>query len=83
MKASIRNVTVAGMRKILAARISLVSALESRRVEETWRVAAQILHTHLPILGVQPIWCLLIAHRTFPQLEFCLTPVTALLIREW
>ena len=77
-----RNVTVAGMRKILSGAISLVPALESARIEETWAGLRPDTPDHLPILGPTDLDGLLIATGHFRS-GILLTPVTARLIREW
>jgi glycine oxidase len=77
-----RNVTVAGMKKILNGAISLVPALESARIEETWAGLRPDSPDHLPILGPTDQDGLLIATGHFRS-GILLTPVTARLIREW
>ena len=77
-----RNVTVAGMRKILSGAISLVPALESARIEETWAGLRPDTPDHLPILGPTDLDGLLIATGHFRS-GILLTPVTARLIRDW
>jgi glycine oxidase len=77
-----RSVTVAGMKKILSGAISLVPALESARVEETWAGLRPDSPDHLPILGPTDLDGLLIATGHFRS-GILLTPVTARLIREW
>jgi glycine oxidase len=77
-----RNVTVAGMKKILSGAISLVPALESARIEETWAGLRPDTPDHLPILGPTDLDGLLIATGHFRS-GILLTPVTARLIREW
>jgi glycine oxidase len=77
-----RSVTVAGMKKILAGALSLVPALESARIEETWAGLRPDSPDHLPILGPTDLEGLLIATGHFRS-GILLTPVTARLIREW
>jgi len=77
-----RSVTVAGMKKILAGALSLVPALESARLEETWAGLRPDSPDHLPILGPTDLEGLLIATGHFRS-GILLTPVTARLIREW
>jgi glycine oxidase len=77
-----RNVTVAGMKKILSGAISLVPALESARIEETWAGLRPDSPDHLPILGPTDLDGLLIATGHFRS-GILLTPITARLIREW
>ena len=77
-----RNVTVGGMRKILSGAISLVPALESARIEETWAGLRPDTPDHLPILGPTDLDGLLIATGHFRS-GILLTPVTARLIRDW
>jgi glycine oxidase len=77
-----RSVTVAGMKKILNGAISLVPALESARVEETWAGLRPDSPDHLPILGPTDLDGLVIATGHFRS-GILLTPVTARLIREW
>ena len=77
-----RNVTVAGMRKILSGALSLVPALESARIEETWAGLRPDTPDHLPILGPTDLDGLLIATGHFRS-GILLTPVTARLIRDW
>ena len=77
-----RNVTVAGMKTILGGAISLVPALESARIEETWAGLRPDSPDHLPILGPTDLDGLLIATGHFRS-GILLTPITASLIREW
>jgi len=77
-----RNVTVAGMKKILTGAISLVPALESARIEETWAGLRPDSPDHLPILGPTNMEGLLIATGHFRS-GILLTPVTARLVGEW
>ena len=77
-----RSVTVAGMKKILSGAISMVPALESARIEETWAGLRPDSPDHLPILGPTDLDGLLIATGHFRS-GILLTPVTARLIREW
>jgi len=77
-----RNVTVAGMQKILNGAISLVPALSAARIEETWAGLRPDSPDHLPILGPTDLDGLLIATGHFRS-GILLTPVTARLIREW
>ncbi len=77
-----RSVTVAGMKTILSGAISLVPALESARVEETWAGLRPDSPDHLPILGPTDLDGLLIATGHFRS-GILLTPITARLIREW
>ena len=76
------NVTVAGMKKLLAGALSLVPALETARIEETWAGLRPDSPDHLPILGPTDLDGLLIATGHFRS-GILLTPVTAHLIREW
>src|SRR6266852_3981013 len=77
-----RSVTVAGMKKILSGAISLVPALESARIEETWAGLRPDTPDHLPILGPTDLDGLVIATGHFRS-GILLTPITARLIREW
>jgi glycine oxidase len=77
-----RSVTVEGMKKILTGAISLVPALESARIEQTWAGLRPDSPDHLPILGPTDLDGLLIATGHFRS-GILLTPVTARLIREW
>lgn len=77
-----RNVTVAGMKQILTGAISLVPALESARIEETWAGLRPDSPDHLPVLGPTDVDGLLIATGHFRS-GILLTPVTARLISEW
>jgi glycine oxidase len=77
-----RNVTVAGMKTILGGAISLVPALDSARIEETWAGLRPDSPDHLPILGPTDMDGLLIATGHFRS-GILLTPITASLIREW
>jgi glycine oxidase len=77
-----RSVTIAGMKKILSGVISLVPALESARIEETWAGLRPDSPDHLPILGPTDLGGLLIATGHFRS-GILLTPITARLIREW
>jgi glycine oxidase len=77
-----RCVTVAGMKKILSGAISMVPALESARVEETWAGLRPDSPDHLPILGPTDLDGLLIATGHFRS-GILLTPITARLIRDW
>jgi glycine oxidase len=76
------SVTVAGMKRILTGAISMVPALESARIEETWAGLRPDSPDHLPILGPTDVDGLLIATGHFRS-GILLTPVTARLIREW
>jgi glycine oxidase len=77
-----RSVTVAGMKKLLTGALSLVPALASARVEETWAGLRPDSPDHLPILGPTDLEGLLIATGHFRS-GILLTPVTARLIRDW
>jgi glycine oxidase len=77
-----RSVTVAGTKKILDSAISLVPALASARIEETWAGLRPDSPDHLPILGPTDLEGLLIATGHFRS-GILLTPITARLIREW
>ena len=77
-----RSVTVAGMKKILNGAITLVPALESARIVETWAGLRPDTPDHFPILGPTDLEGLLIATGHFRS-GILLTPVTARLIREW
>jgi len=77
-----RSVTVAGMKRILSGATTLVPALESARIEETWAGLRPDSPDHLPILGPTDLDGLLIATGHFRS-GILLTPVTARLIREW
>lgn len=77
-----RNVTVAGMKKILSGAISMVPALESARIEETWAGLRPDSPDHLPIIGPTDLDGLLIATGHFRS-GILLTPITARLIRDW
>jgi glycine oxidase len=77
-----RNVTVAGMKKILSGAISLVPALESARIEETWAGLRPDSQDHLPIIGPTDLDRLLIATGHFRS-GILLTPITAQLTCEW
>jgi glycine oxidase len=77
-----RNVTVAGIKKILSGAISMVPALESARVEETWAGLRPDSPDHLPILGPTDLDGLLIATGHFRS-GILLTPITARLVRDW
>src|SRR5579859_1898829 len=76
------SVTVTGMKKILNGAISLVPALETARIEETWAGLRPDSPDHLPILGPTDLAGLLIATGHFRS-GILLTPVTSQLIREW
>jgi glycine oxidase len=76
------SVTVAGMKRILTGAISMVPALESARIEETWAGLRPDSPDHLPILGPTDLEGLLIATGHFRS-GILLTPVTARLIRDW
>jgi len=76
------SVTVAGMKRILTGAISMVPALESARIEETWAGLRPDSPDHLPILGPTDLDGLLIATGHFRS-GILLTPVTARLIRDW
>jgi len=77
-----RNVTVAGMKKLLTGALSLVPALETARIEETWAGLRPDSPDHLPILGPTDLDGLLITTGHFRS-GILLTPVTARLICEW
>ena len=76
------SVTVAGMKRILTGAISMVPALESARIEETWAGLRPDSPDHLPILGPTDLDGLLIATGHFRS-GILLTPVTARLICDW
>jgi glycine oxidase len=74
--------TAGGLEKILAGAIELSPGLARSRVEETWAGLRPDSPDHLPILGPTDIDGLLIATGHFRG-GILLTPITALLVREW
>jgi glycine oxidase len=77
-----KKVTAGGLKKLLAAAIELVPALEGAHIEETWAGLRPDTPDHLPILGPADLEGLLLATGHFRS-GILLTPVTAKLIREW
>jgi glycine oxidase len=77
-----KTLTAGGQRKLFAAAIELVPALENARVEETWAGLRPDSPDHLPILGPTDLRGLLIATGHFRS-GVLLTPITAKLVREW
>src|SRR6516162_667530 len=77
-----RDVTIAGIRKILNAAVEVVPTLEKARIEETWAGLRPRSPDHLPIIGPTDIEGLLIATGHFRS-GILLAPITAKLIREW
>lgn len=77
-----KTVTVGGQRKLFAAAIELVPALENARVDETWAGLRPDSPDHLPILGPTDLRGLIIATGHFRS-GVLLTPITAKLVREW
>ncbi len=77
-----REVTAAGLKRILGGAMAMVPALETARVEETWAGLRPDSPDHLPILGPTDLDGLLIATGHFRS-GILLTPITAQLIREW
>jgi glycine oxidase len=74
--------TAGGIEKILSAAIDLAPGLANARIEETWAGLRPDSPDHLPILGPTDIDGLLMATGHFRS-GMLLTPITALLIREW
>jgi glycine oxidase len=77
-----RLVTAGGVKKILAAAIELVPALEDAHIEESWTGLRPDSPDHLPILGPVDVEGLLFATGHFRS-GVLLAPLTARLIREW
>jgi glycine oxidase len=77
-----RHVTPGGLKKIFAAAIELVPALESAHVEETWAGLRPDSPDHLPLLGSTDVAGLLFATGHFRS-GVLLAPLTAKLVREW
>ena len=77
-----KRVTAGGIEKILSAAIDLAPGLANARIEETWAGLRPDSPDHLPILGPTDIDGLLMATGHFRS-GILLTPITALLIREW
>jgi glycine oxidase len=77
-----KGLTAGGLEKILAGAIDLAPGLVNARVEETWAGLRPDSPDHLPILGPTDIDGLLIATGHFRG-GILLTPITALLMREW
>jgi len=77
-----KTLTAGGQRKIFAAAIELVPALENARVDETWAGLRPDSPDHLPILGPTDLSGLIIATGHFRS-GVLLTPITAKLVTEW
>jgi len=77
-----RDVTAAGIKKILNASIELVPGLEQARIEEMWAGLRPDSPDHLPIVGPTDKDGLLIATGHFRS-GILLAPITAKLICEW
>ena len=77
-----KALTAGGQRKLLAAAIDLVPALENARVEEAWAGLRPDSPDHLPILGPTDLRGLIIATGHFRS-GVLLTPITAELVTEW
>ena len=77
-----RSVTAGGVKKILAAAMELVPALEDAHIEETWAGLRPDSPDHLPILGPVDVEGLLFATGHFRN-GVALAPLTAQLVREW
>jgi glycine oxidase len=77
-----RDVTAAGMEKILSGAIELIPGLAKARIEETWAGLRPDSPDHLPILGPTDVEGLLIATGHFRS-GILLAPLTARLMREW
>jgi len=77
-----KTLTAGGQRKLFAAAIELVPALENARVEETWAGLRPDSPDHLPILGPTDLRGLIIATGHFRS-GVLLTPITAKLVTEW
>ncbi len=74
--------TAGGIEKILSAAIDLAPGLANARIEETWAGLRPDSPDHLPIIGPTDRDGLLMATGHFRS-GMLLTPITALLIREW
>jgi glycine oxidase len=74
--------TAGGIEKILSAAIDLAPGLANARIEETWAGLRPDSPDHLPIIGPTDMDGLLMATGHFRS-GMLLTPITALLIREW
>jgi glycine oxidase len=74
--------TAGGIEKILSAAIDLAPGLANARIEETWAGLRPDSPDHLPIIGPTDMDGLLMATGHFRS-GILLTPITALLIREW
>src|SRR5690349_20938044 len=77
-----KEVTAAGVEKMLAAAIELAPGLAEAHIEETWAGLRPDSPDHLPILGPTDLDGLLIATGHFRG-GILLTPITARLVREW
>jgi len=77
-----KRMTAGGIEKVLAAAIELAPGLKDARIEETWAGLRPDSADHLPILGPTDLEGLVMATGHFRS-GILLTPVTALLIREW
>jgi glycine oxidase len=77
-----RHVSAGNLRKILAAAIELVPALDEARVEESWAGLRPDSPDHLPILGPTDLEGLVVATGHFRN-GMLLAPITGRLIREW
>jgi glycine oxidase len=77
-----KRTTAGGIQKILAAAIELAPDLANARIDETWAGLRPDTPDHLPILGPTDVDGLLMATGHFRS-GILLTPITALLMREW
>jgi len=77
-----KNVTPAGLLRILAAAVELVPSLAAAEILETWSGLRPGTPDHLPILGPTDIEGLVIATGHYRN-GILLAPVTAKLVREW
>jgi glycine oxidase len=77
-----KRVTAGAVQKLLSAAIDLVPGLADAQIEETWAGLRPDTPDHLPILGPTDLEGLMVATGHFRS-GILLTPVTALLVREW
>jgi glycine oxidase len=77
-----KQITPAGIGKILAAAVEIVPALANAAIQETWCGLRPDTPDHLPCIGPTDIEGLLIATGHFRN-GILLTPITARLLADW
>jgi glycine oxidase len=77
-----KQVTAAGIQKLLSGALQLAPGLADAQIEESWAGLRPDSPDHLPIIGPTDLDGLLIAGGHFRS-GILLAPITARLIREW